>query len=195
MSYLEKFTDDQRALIVSLPYRTGLWVSESDDSGGAESSEAEMRALESIITGYSEDFLKSEFVEEVMRAALARRDQWSAWREGLDKVPEECRQVVAVLEGQLASRDVLSFKQNLMEIATSVALAYREDGDTGGGANFADYARHYLALFMARLKKEQDPRMETHVNISKTERKILDQLSDILKIDYHGAPLKSAQAA
>lgn len=198
MSNLEKFAGDERALIVALPYRIGLWVSESDDSGGPDSVLAEMHALESIITGYSEDFLKSEFVEEVMRAVLACKSEWDSWGKKLDKVPDECRQAVEILEGRLDSREVMSYKQNLMEIATSVALAYREDDGgaaAAGNGRFAACARHCWALLLARLKKEQEPRMESHINISKAERKTLTQLSDILKIDFHGAPLKDVQAA
>ena len=64
MSYLERFAPKQRELIVSLPYRVGLWISESDTSGGDEADEAERNALHLMMTGYAEDFLKSEVVEE-----------------------------------------------------------------------------------------------------------------------------------
>ncbi|MCB9990890.1 MAG: hypothetical protein H6867_05875 [Rhodospirillales bacterium] len=192
MSYLEKFTDEERHFLISLPYRTGLWVSESDDEGGDDSAEAEMQALESIITGYSEDFLKSEFVEELMRATLAHKDQWEAWRSDLATVPEDCRKAVEIVQAYLETREVLSFKQNLMEIATAVAMAYCEVEEESQAGKFAVYARHYWALFMARLRKEQEPRLEDHVNISRAEREVLGKLSGVLRIDLNGAPLDKA---
>lgn len=196
MLYLEQFTEDQRALLVALPYRTGLWVSESDQSGGDESSEAEMMALEGIIMGYSEDFLKSEFVEELMRATMAHKSSWDKWQKNLDDVPNECERAVALLSERLDSREVLSFKQNLMEIATAVALAFCEvDESEGGVGKVAAYFNHYLAVLVARLKKQQQPRLESHLNISRAEREVLGKLSGVLQVRLDGSPFKTAVAA
>ena len=85
MSYLENFSEDQKQLLIALPYRAGLWVSESDSSGGDHADEAEMMALEGIITGFAQDFCKSEFVEEVMGHTLDKRAQWEEWSKNLDR--------------------------------------------------------------------------------------------------------------
>ena len=196
MPYLEQFTDDQRDLLISLPYRTGLWVSESDEGGGDESAEAEMQALESIITGYCEDFLKSEFVEELMHETLARKNKWEEWHDTLDSVPLECRQALDVLNERMEEKEVLSFRQSLMEIATAVAMAYcelEEEEDTAG--KFQAYFRYYWGIFMARIKKEQAPAVETHLNISRSEREVLGKLSEVLLVDLNGTPIKEAEAA
>lgn len=196
MPYLDKFTEEERDLLVSLPFRTGVWVSHSDDSGGDESAEAEMEAMRGIIMGYAEDFLKSEFVEELMRQTLARRDQWDVWGKGLETVPEECRKAAVILGRTLERKDILSFKQTLMEIATSVAMAYREFGDdTPLTSRLRVYSRYYWRVFMARLKKEQEPSLDEILNISMAEETVLVQLAAALQVDMEGNPLNKAQAA
>jgi len=55
MNFLDQLTEDQRTLLVSLPYRAGLFVSQSDNAGGDDSDDAEMQALDNIITGYSQE--------------------------------------------------------------------------------------------------------------------------------------------
>ena len=75
MGYLDHFSEEERQLLIKLPYRAGLWISASDTTGGDESDEAEKQALASIVRGFTEDFLKSEFVEAVMRESAARLRQ------------------------------------------------------------------------------------------------------------------------
>ncbi len=196
MSYLEKFTEEQRDLIVSLPYRTGLWVSESDDGGDDDADAAEMQALENIIMGYTEDFLKSELVEEIMKSTLERKAKWAEWSEGLDTVPRQCQQAIDAMNAHMESKEVLSFKQSLMEIATAVAMAYRElDDEQNSVEKMKAYARYYWETLMARIKKEQQPTLDSMLNISKSERAVLVKLSGALQIDMDGAPLPSGGAA
>lgn len=197
MSGLDDFTPEQRDLLVSLPYRAGLWVSESDDDGGGESQEAELKTLESLIVGYAEDFLKSEFVEMLMKHTLAHKEKWPEWSENLEAVPEECRQAVEILQESMDSKHVLAFRQNLMEIARAVALAYREfDEETDPlGERLSMYSRYYWDVFMARLKKQAPPALDDVLNISKAERAVLKQLSEALQVDIEGNPLNAAEAA
>lgn len=195
MSYLQEFTEDQRELLISLPYRTGRWVSESDAGGGEESLESEMQVLEGLITGYAEDFLKSEFVEELMHETLEHQDRWEEWSADLADVPRQCREAVMVLNERLEQRDVLSFRQNLMEIATSVAMAYREEGEESAGPErLSPFSRQYWDRLLSRLKGEGAP-PDASANISKAERRVLMELAQALQVDLNGNPLKDAQAA
>ncbi len=196
MPYLESFTEEQRSLLVSLPYRAGLWVSESDEDGGDDADEAEMHALECIITGYSEDFLKSEFVEEVMLETLAHKDRWKDWSAGLDNVPEQCARAVDALNQHMESKEVLSFRQTLMDIARAVAMAYREfDEDEALPDKIKKYSRYYCGRFSAYLKKEQPPTLDEVLNISKAEQATLVALSKALQLDLEGNPVDGSAAA
>jgi len=191
LSTLQDFTDEQRVLLISLPFRTGLWVSESDAGGGGEASEAEMMVLESLITGYSEDFLKSEFVEELMRATLERRDEWDGWTADIDDVPGECGGALVILKEKLDARDVLSFRQTLMEIAKAVAMAYGEDEELSDAAGRKPSV---FLKFFARFKG-RSAEADLSANISGDERQALAELSKVLEVDLDGNPLKDAVAA
>lgn len=195
LAHLEKFTDDQRALLISLPCRVGLMVSVSDDSGGDQSVAWEMQALEGIVTGFSEDFLKSEFVEELMRATLAQRGQWEAWSENLEAVPAECAQALEAAQEQLAVKDVLSLRQTLMEIAVAVAVAYRESGEARAlPGQVSLYGRYFWDSLLARLTGRKTLSMGDTLNISAAERAALQSLSAVLRIDLSGNPIRQAAA-
>ncbi len=188
MSYLEQFSRDEREFLASLPYRTGLWISESDDSGGDDADEAEKNALRALITGYTEDFLKSEFVEELMKATLHYKEKWPEWEKSLDTLPDDCARGLALLEGRLDVNSVLSFRQSLMEIANTVAMAYREFDESQDGTVdvIRMYVRYYKAVITAKIAKAQPPTMDEIFNISHDELQALRSLSQILQVDMQG---------
>jgi hypothetical protein len=87
---LSHFSEEQRKLLVTLPYRTGFWVSVSDESGGAEADEAEQTALENIVSCFAEDFCKTEVVEQLMHEALHQKEHWPEWEKNIGNRPA-CR--------------------------------------------------------------------------------------------------------
>ena len=184
MVYFDKFTEDQRELLAALPYRTGLLVGEGDETGGADASEAEMRALEAIVTGYVEDFCKSEFVEELMRQTLARKGHWNGWRGNIENVPAECRQAVDLLAAHLDRKQLTAFKHNLMEIAMAVAMAYCEYDPSGPLSEkirvHVDYYKQWIRAYM---KKEKILGIEDALSISRAEQKIIMALKEALQPD------------
>jgi hypothetical protein len=184
LPYLDQFTEDQRALLTSLPYRTGVLVGDSDSTGGDDASEAEMRALEAIVAGYVEDFCKSEFVEELMRGTLAKRKDWDSWRANIEKVPDECRQVIDLLSTRLDRKQLTAFKQNLLEIAMAVAMAYREYDPNGPLIEkIRVYSDYYIQWIRAYIKKEKILGIEDALSISRTEQKVIMALKDALQPD------------
>jgi len=98
MKYLSKLPQDIQDLVVSLPFRVGLFISESDQTGGDESAEAERKALENIVTFYVEDTVKGEFAHEVMLHTLNNKSKWNDWSENIGKVPEECLHLTYMLK-------------------------------------------------------------------------------------------------
>lgn len=185
MGLLAKFSDRDQELLVALPYRAGLWLSRCDDTGGAKSDETEINALRSIIISFSEDFLKSEFVEEIMRETVNRRDRWPEWEKNTDGVPDECTKAVEMVAAQLEEKDTTAFKRNLMQIAMTVALAYREFEE---GLPLMDklkiYTRYYRQRLLASIKGEQILSLDEYLNISRAEHAALSQLSAALRMEY-----------
>ncbi|HIF26445.1 MAG: hypothetical protein VXW91_03480 [Pseudomonadota bacterium] len=190
MSYLERFAPKQRELIVSLPYRVGLWISESDTSGGDEADEAERNALHLMMTGYAEDFLKSEVVEEIMRRTVSSRESWDQWGAQNNVILEDCAKALSIMDGYIRPDDIVSFRQSLMDIAKTVALAYCEIEEEE--MTTADTLKlellHRLDAFKAKMQGKQQPSKRERLNISPKERAALEKLSQTIKVDLEGKP-------
>ena len=71
-----------------------------------------------------------------MRETLTRRAQWNGWRGKIENVPGECRRAVELTcsSTRLDYRELATFKQNLLEIALGVAMAYQEYDEDGAPA-------------------------------------------------------------
>ncbi len=179
-----KIPAHEKDLIIKLPYRVGVWVSESDDVGGEEADVQEIQTLKALIVAYVEDFLKTEFVQLVMEQTVSHRNEWDSWAMNVETVPEECKQVVEFLDGKLSEKELVAFKNNILEIGYSVAMAYREfDDEAGLGEKF----RVYLALMIDRLRavitKEAVQSSVEALNISAAEQEALDKIKSSLFLD------------
>lgn len=183
MAHLDVFNQQDQILLVALPYRVGMWVSESDVSGGNEAQDAEIRSLEGIIMGFAEDMCKSEFVEELMKLTLTHKDKWPEWRDNLDKVPEECAEAVGIIETKMTDKDVETFSENIFEIAHSVAMAYREYNDPQfSKETLSIYVRYWIDHVKARMRGAPQKTIVEYFNISKEEREALQILLDNLRV-------------
>ena len=78
-----------------------------------------MLALQNIVTFMSKT-PSSEFAQEVMLLMLKEKII-SEWKEHIEIVPEECLKVTAALVGIVEMIETIAFKNNLLEIALSVA--------------------------------------------------------------------------
>lgn len=183
MVMLDHFTPEQQDILVALPYRVGLWVANSDMAGGDDSAEAEMRVLTQVITAFAEDFCKSEFAQALMEETVRRQAEWPEWSQHLDEVPGECKRAIDLLSERLDHKSVLSFKMNLMEIATDVAMAYRElDENTDVLDRLGILLQSAISRIRARLAGRRVPSMDELLNISASEQRALDVLVAALDI-------------
>ena len=184
MKYLSKLPQDIQDLVISLPFRVGLFISESDQTGGDESAEAERKALENIVTFYVEDTVKGEFAHEVMLHTLNNKDKWVSWAENMDKVPEECEHLSYTLKDYIDAKEILAFKQNLVEVAVVIAQAYCEFDENSSTMTKLEV---YFGLFIKRIEAmfsgEQAPSNDYVLNISPSERAAIKLLSNNLDIE------------
>jgi hypothetical protein len=182
MSVLNEFSGDEQDLIVRLPFRVGIWISESDMSGGDESAAQEREALNTIVAAYAEDYLKSEFVQRVMEMTLARKDEWPKWTDRVDAVPDECDRVMKALATRVPLREVESFKHNLIDIGVAVAMAYREGiteppEDAGAIANLVFSMKSFFGILFGGFKTAT-----ADENISAAEHRALVKLAGVLGV-------------
>lgn len=172
-------------MLVSLPYRVGLSISRSDDSGGDESDDKEMDALSSIITAYSQEVFGCETVQFIISETVARKAEWPQWSENLSAVVSECHEAIDILSGYVDPKEVTAFKSHLIEIGESVAMAFREYGES---TPLFDKIKIYIIYFKgksqaAKLNKPYKD-FQQFLNISLDERKALCTIANALGTTY-----------
>lgn len=126
MGFLKDFSRDERDLVISLPYRVGLWVSSSDATGGTDSNLQEEVALEKAINSIAQGMFESAFVHEIMAETFLRREDWRSWSVNVKNVPQDCVEAVKVLQRRIPQRDVDAYRHILMQVGLEVARAFRE---------------------------------------------------------------------
>lgn len=185
MNFLDQLVPEQRTLLVSLPYRVGLYISQSDTSGGDESDDAEMQALDAIITGYSQEVFGAETVQYIIGETVQRKNEWDSWSANLDGIEHDCYKAIDILSMAVDEKEVSAFKNHLIEIGESVALAFRE---YGASTPMLDKLRMYLDFKKSRkytLKMGGTPMVwEQFINISLDERKALRFIAQALNVTY-----------
>ena len=184
MDVLEHLSTDQRTLIVSLPYRAGLWVSHSDDAGGDEADQKELVALSNIIHGFSEQVFGSELLQYVMNETVNRKDEWPQWAATLENVPEDCRRALDILRDHVDEKEVGAYAMRLMEIGEAVALAFREYEQKSVFDQVQVYVSYILAKLRARKQAKPAKTFDQFLNISTHERKALGALAEALDTSY-----------
>ncbi len=185
MNFLDQLNKDQRDLLVSLPYRVGLFVSQSDNTGGDDSDADEMLALDNIITGYSQEIFCAETVQYIVSETVKRKSEWSSWSDNLDAIGGECHKALDILYDTVDEKEVNAFKNHLLEIGESVALAFREYGDS---TSMADKIKMRMIFYKEKKQAKKVgviyKNWEQFINISLDERKALRSVATALDTIY-----------
>ncbi|MBK6895391.1 MAG: hypothetical protein IPH06_02210 [Alphaproteobacteria bacterium] len=184
MSFLNQMDPDDRDMVVSLPYRVGLRVSKSDDTGGNESDEQEMQALSSILSGYAQEVFGSETVQYIISETISKRNKWPEWSGTLEKVEDDCHKAIDVLSSVVDQKEVNAFKQHLIEIGESVAMAFREQQNLGMIAKLKLFMDYKKDKKLAAQKKISVKTWDQFLNISAHERRALRSIAGALNITY-----------
>lgn len=191
MAFLEKFNDQERTLLVGIPYRAGLWVAKADHVGGMDSDMKEKFSLESAIRNKSKGMFESAFVHEVMIELNARKAEWVSWAGGLDTLTADCEKAVAVMDGRVDRRDIDAYRHNVMHIAVTVAQSFREF-DIGQPFWVRVWSVVRIGLDkMIGLARGEAYESETLLNISYAEDLLLAQLAKALGLAAQGDSLEN----
>lgn len=168
---------DQKRLMVRLPYRVGLYVSESDRSGGGDADAQEMQVLSNLLYGFGQDVMGAESIQHVISTTLALDEQWSEWGEDLHYVPAECDQIVELLNAHVSEKDARAFAVQMYEIGEAVALAFQEYEE----GSFIDTLklrwRYWQDQAFARKNKQRETNFEQYKSISADERAALRKIA------------------
>lgn len=185
MAFLEQFADQDRAMIVSLPYRVGLWVSTVDETGGRKAAVREMETLRAIIDSRMVGMFSSAFVHEVMTEIMAHAHQWPDWADDAENALRDCVKVLDLLSARLSARDVDAYRENIMRIGVEVASAFREF-DLKAPLCSRLWAKVRLSIdkLVGALRRETYE-SERLLSISYEEDLALSQLAVALKLPGH----------
>jgi len=176
-THLSDLSNEERTLIVGLPYRVGMWVSQSEDDGGESDDEREAAALEKTLHGLAKAEKVPVFVREVLGETLAHQNLWPEWAEDTFRILPDCERAVKILDEKCSKSDRNNFKKALKRIAVSVAGAYGEYGDFDG-----DSDKGMIGRFISKIKGSQG-KAEDFMNISPGEEDALRNLSAALRTD------------
>lgn len=186
MSFLDELPQNDRENIVSLPYRVGLWLSHSDQSGGDESDEEEARALDSILQGYAQEVFGSETVQHIISETIKKKESWPEWAKSISNIPGDCKAAINALSAVVEEKEVNAYRQHLLEIGEAVALAFREYEEEG---SFFQKATVYLSYMKAKRQAAKDKvaykSFDQYLNVSMDERKALTALAHALGLTYY----------
>jgi hypothetical protein len=181
MSFLNTLTEHQRETLISLPYRVGLWVSQSDDTGGTESEATELQTLSNIINGFAYEVFGSETMQIILSDTIKHQERWPAWALRLAEVPGDCAIAVDILRTHLDEKDVNAFRNQLLEIGEAVATAFSEFHHKPQ----ANRLSVYISFFLSRiLQKPPYKSFGEYISISAEERKALKALAGALGTAY-----------
>lgn len=178
----QQLAKEDETLLVSLPYRVGFYISQSDQTGGVQADDAELYTLINILRGFSEDFCKSEFVQKILIETVARKDEWESWNGDLQTVPEECGRALVLLSDVLDEKEAGSLKEILMDIGMAVAMAFRESQPASKSASggLSGLLKGLMRSLSGRAEESSSPFQ--HINVSGPERRALESLAKAM--DY-----------
>ena len=174
MTSISEFSGSELELLISLPYKVGVFVSYADDEDGERDDEKEMAALEACIKAIARLHEDKPFTAEVMQQTLAMKSEWGNWAAQSFGTPDAAGQAAALLSARASDTEQKNYKAALMEIASTVAQAYGEFGE------FEDESEGGLAGLIGKitggLSKLSGDDADHPMNVSAAEDSAIEQL-------------------
>jgi hypothetical protein len=174
MTSLNDFTKDEAELIVSLPYKAGMWVSHSEDQDGEKDDTHENKALSACLRHFAKMGEGKPFFAQVIKETLRREDQWAEWADQSFTLIQDIQKAVPILRGKASVDEIKLFKRSLMEIGTAVAQASDEFGDDNGDEGF-------FGKILGKFSGLTDTDAGHPMNVSASEDSALEKLRAALK--------------
>ncbi|MCB9965562.1 MAG: hypothetical protein H6855_05730 [Rhodospirillales bacterium] len=180
MTTLSSFTEEQRNLLIALPYQVGINISESDDAEGDEDDKQEERALQKVLGLIPSLYNHAPLTQEILKETSAQVEaQGASWKDGSFDVTRECGEAVALLKAHASVAEVKAYSKALLEIAETVARAagehavveIRQEPDTA----FFKCLKGIMTV--TGMIKE-----DTSANISVAEQAAIDKIADALRV-------------
>ncbi len=171
MATLNKMEKDERDLIVGLPYRVGVWMSNAEDDLGDGDDRREHKAVEKVLRRFAGQIERYPFISAVLRETLAQKDRWGHWAENSLDVLPDCERALTIVNKTGSREAVINYRKILMKIANDVAGAHGEFGEFESESGFTRLISGFLG------SKRDD-----FMNISPSEDEALERLACVLRL-------------
>ena len=188
MSTFKSFNEKQIHMIISIPYRAGVWIGGVDDVDGLKDDHKEQKALLAILRALEDSKHQHEFVKKIMFDILHATNMWPVWSKREAKFLDDCAKVIKLLHKK-AGKDVLTnYQRAVWQVASVVAQAHKEntDPDDIPEALILQFADEIAEKFSKPTLSLSHPE-----NVSDIEKKALAQL----KLALQGKTQDSASKA
>lgn len=140
MSYFGDFQSEELSLILSIPYRAGVWVSHIDDvTGTSRDDHREDIVLEKTLRKIKGKVDPESFVSEIIQEILTHKSEWAFWEERALDVLDDIPKAVKLVRDRLPASEAVSYQKCIFHIAKTVALAVGE-----GDAESEDLSRDVM---------------------------------------------------
>lgn len=178
MANLSSFSQEERALIVSVPYRVGVWISNSDDNeNSGMDDKRERQALEAAIARLAKAHPTWPFAAAVMSEVQSNKSMWATWGEQIaeDQVLSDVQKAIKICRGKVGKRQIREYKQTVWEMGIVVAQAYGEHIDPDNEMHLDRFFAWIWSFFGPPSRKKAPE------NMSPAEKTALKKLRAILK--------------
>jgi hypothetical protein len=178
-SYFGDFQHEELILILSIPYRAGIWMSHKDDIELTERDDQKERmALEAVLERILNKSGGKSFVRGVVREIIVHKAEWQGWADAADTVLDDIDRAIALVDARLPAPEALQYRKCIFHVAKTVAMAAYE-----GGASSAGLDQVVGGKLLGRLVDWVSARSGEQIpaNISEAERKALSELLQRLK--------------
>lgn len=126
MTHLSEFSGQESELLMSLPYKVGMYISYADDEDGEHDDVAEQKALKHCLKAIIPLYDEKPFVQDILKKSMSFQSEWERWGTQAFHAPREAEKAITLLRSKASLNELKSFRAALMEIATTVAQAHGE---------------------------------------------------------------------
>lgn len=178
MTDFSKLSPEEQNLIISLPYRVGIWISNADDNTKSRMDDKrEHQALELVISRMVASHRKMPFAATAMKEVQKNKSLWPDWSQKADEqaVLQDTQKAIEVCRQKLPSAALKQYKQAVWHIGLAVAQAYGEHIDPDNEMH-VDRFFSWLASFITAPSLRKTPE-----NMSPKEKTALKKLRAVLK--------------
>ncbi|MES2728622.1 MAG: hypothetical protein V4621_00805 [Pseudomonadota bacterium] len=172
---LNAFSSSEKAHLMSLFYRVGVWISHADDAGAEIADAVEAAMLTRLLQKVVDNPARTALVRDIAAEALRQRGNWARWAAQIDTFIPDAQQGVRILKPVCGQDEVMDFIYGLRALGEAVAMASDED------AMAEDVSEALGGSLLTRIRDALfPPRKACARNISPLEDNALTELARAL---------------